>query len=73
MDFGFTQQQQEVQGLAQQILGEQVSASTLAQYDEYTAERFDRELWARLHTAGLASVALPERFGGVGMGFVELA
>ena len=73
MDFGFTQQQQEVQGLAQQILGEQVSASTLAQYDEYTAERFDRQLWARLHSAGLASVALPERFGGVGMGFVELA
>ena len=36
------------------------------------ATRFDRELWAELAEAGLLGIALPERRGGGGLGFLEL-
>ena len=44
MDFGFSEQQRDVQNLAREILGEQVTPEKLAQYDRYQAPRFDREL-----------------------------
>jgi len=73
MDFGFNEQQREVQALARKILSEQVSAEGLAAYDEYAQPRFDAALWRRLAAAGLAGVALEERHGGMGFGFTELA
>lgn len=73
MDFGFSEEQVQVQGLARQILSDQVSAETLAAYDEYASERFDRELWQALLAAGLPGVAVSEEFGGMGFGFTELA
>lgn len=73
MDFGFNEQQREVQALARKILSEQVSAQALAVYDEYAQPRFDTALWAQLAAAGLAGVALDECHGGMGFGFTELA
>lgn len=73
MEFGFSQEQQEVRQLARKILSEQVSADTLAPYDEYAAPRFDRALWQQLLSAGLPAVALEQRYGGMGFGFMELA
>ena len=73
MDFGFTQEQQEVQTLARQILADQVSADSLAAYDEYHTERFDSDLWRALAEAGLTGVAIGEQYGGMGFGFTELA
>ena len=73
MDFGFNQEQQEVQGLARKILSEQVNAPGLAAYDEYQAPRFDLELWQQLLAAGLPGVAVEQRYGGMGFGFTELA
>ena len=73
MDFGFSEEQTQVQGLARQILSEQVSADKLAVYDEYATERFDRDLWQQLMAAGLPGVAVAEEFGGMGFGFTELA
>lgn len=73
MDFGFSEQQSEVQTLARQILGEQVTPERLAAYDEFKAERFDRDLWQQLAQAGLLGVALHEKHGGMGFGFTELA
>lgn len=73
MDFGFSEEQREVQGLARQILSEQVTAERLAEFDEFRAERFDRDLWAQLAEAGLLGVAIEESFGGMGFGFTELA
>ncbi len=73
MDFGFSQEQQEVRNLARKILGEQVTAEKLAAYDEYQAVRFDQTLWAQLHEAGLPAVALATEYGGMGLSFVELA
>jgi 3-oxocholest-4-en-26-oyl-CoA dehydrogenase beta subunit len=73
MDFGFSEDQLEVQGLARKILGDQVSAQTLAAYDEYREPRFDTELWQQLVAAGLPAVALAPQYGGMGLGFTELA
>lgn len=73
MDFGFNEQQREVQALARKILSEQVSPGELASYDEYAQPRFDIALWQQLAAAGLAGVALDERHGGMGFGFTELA
>lgn len=72
MDFGFSEQQRDVQNLARQILSENVSAEKLSKYDDYKAERFDRELWQKLAEAGLLGVAVSEEYGGMGFGFFEL-
>jgi alkylation response protein AidB-like acyl-CoA dehydrogenase len=73
MDFGFTEVQGEVRDLARKILTEQVSPEKLAVYDEYAAPRFDEQLWQQLAAAGLPGVALDEKYGGMGLGFMELA
>lgn len=73
MEFGFNPHQQEVRALARKILSEQVSADALSAYDEYQSPRFDAALWQQLVAAGLPSVALEQRYGGMGFGFMELA
>ena len=73
MEFGFSQEQQEVRELARKILSEQVSAASLAAYDEFRSPRFDTALWQQLLSAGLPAVALEQRYGGMGFGFMELA
>ena len=73
MEFGFTQEQQEVQGLARKILSEQVTPATLSPYDEYLSPRFDNVLWQQLARAGLIGVCGQQRYGGMDFGFMELA
>ena len=73
MDFGFNEEQREVQQLARKILSEQVTPEKLARYDEYLQDAFDRELWGQLAGAGLLGVATREAWGGMGFGFTELA
>lgn len=73
MDFGFTEEQRDVQNLAREILSEQVTAEKLAAYDEYQAEAFDKDLWGKLAEAGLLGVAIEEAYGGMGFGYTELA
>ena len=65
MDFGFTEAQSEVQNLARKILSEQVTPEKLAAFDEYQAQRFDRDLWQQLSEAGLLGVAIGEEYGGI--------
>ena len=72
MDFGFSDEQREVQQLARQILSEQVTPEKLAAFDEFKQERFDQQLWQQLAEAGLLGVAIEEEFGGMGFGFTEL-
>jgi 3-oxocholest-4-en-26-oyl-CoA dehydrogenase beta subunit len=72
MDFGFNEEQQDLQGLARQILDAEVTPERLKEI-EAGEDNVDRELWAKLADAGLLGIALPEAHGGGGYGFLEAA
>ena len=73
MNFGFSEEQRDVQNLARQIFTDLVSPEKLKASDDYAGERFDEALWGKLAEAGLLGVALEEQYGGMGFGFTELA
>jgi alkylation response protein AidB-like acyl-CoA dehydrogenase len=69
MDFTLTEDQQALQGLAQQILDKEATPKRLDALTEW----FDADLWKQLADAGLIGAALREDVGGGGLGFTELA
>ena len=71
MDFGFTEEQQEVQGLARRILEDKVTDDLLREVEARGDDRFDRGLWMALADAGLLGIGLPETLGGGGYGLIE--
>ena len=71
MDFTLTEEQDELRGLARQILSDRMDLGRLRALDEST-DWFDRDTFAELGKAGLLGVALPESVGGLGFGFLEL-
>jgi acyl-CoA dehydrogenase len=71
VDFTFSEEQQELQGLTRQILGDRMTLPHLRELDG-SDDWFDRETWAELAKANLLGAALPERVGGLGYGFLEL-
>jgi len=71
MNFGLSEDQEALRGLAAQIIGDHATHERLKQI-EAAPEWFDRELWSALARADLLGVALPEECGGGGLGFVEL-
>src|SRR5438045_4233119 len=72
MDFSFSEEQQEIQGLAAHILGDKVTHERLKEV-EASPEWFDRDLWGELAKAGLVGIALPTDVGGGGFGILEAA
>ena len=72
MDFSFSEEQEDLQGLATQILEGELTHERLKEV-EAGDENFDRELWAKLADAGVLGIALPEASGGGGYGFLETA
>ena len=72
MDFALSEEQEELQGLARQILEGELGHNRLKEV-EAGEENFDRELWAKLADAGLLGLAVPEEHGGAGLGFLEVA
>lgn len=72
MDFTFDETQEAVRGLAAQIFQGTATVERVKEV-EASDERIDRDLWARLATADVLGLALPEAHGGGGLGMVELA
>jgi alkylation response protein AidB-like acyl-CoA dehydrogenase len=72
MDFSFTPEQDEAAALAAEILADRTTTERLREV-EAGGNRFDRELWRELGSAGLLSLAVPEQYGGAGLGLIELA
>src|SRR5581483_9141722 len=63
--------------LARQILAEQVTHDHLKSLEAEAQQAgrwsvFDRDLWRRLADAGITGIAVPEEFGGAGLGFLEI-
>jgi alkylation response protein AidB-like acyl-CoA dehydrogenase len=71
MDFTFTPEQDEAAELAARILGDRATNERMKQVEQ-TGDRFDRELWAELGSAGLLGLSLPEQYDGAGLGLIEL-
>jgi alkylation response protein AidB-like acyl-CoA dehydrogenase len=71
MNFDFTPEQDEAAELAARILADRVTQERQKAV-EAGGSRYDHELWQDLADAGLVSLALPERYGGAGLGLIEL-
>ncbi len=71
MNFAFTEEQQAIRTLAGEILAAEMTAERLAAA-EREPDWCDASLWQKLAEANLLGVSIPERFGGMGMGFLEL-
>ena len=72
MDFSFTPEQDEAATLAAQILEDRTTTARMTEIEQ-AGDRFDRELWRELGGAGLLSLAVPEEYGGAGLGLIELS
>jgi alkylation response protein AidB-like acyl-CoA dehydrogenase len=71
MDFSFTEEQEAIRALAAEILGAELTADRV-KAAERDAAWLDPALWQKLADANLLGVAIPEAYGGMGMGFLEL-
>jgi len=71
MDFGRSEQQDEIAGLARRILEDKATVALLRDLEAADGERFDRGIWDALAEANLLGVALPTDVGGSGLGIIE--
>ncbi|MFF5212817.1 acyl-CoA dehydrogenase family protein [Streptosporangium sp. NPDC000396] len=72
MDFNLDETQSDLRKLAAELLGREVTASSLDAH-EASGAPYDAGLWGCLAQAGMLGVCLPEEAGGAGFGPVELA
>ncbi|MEZ5252907.1 MAG: acyl-CoA dehydrogenase family protein [Microthrixaceae bacterium] len=73
MNFNFTEEQQAIAELADQIIGDHSDPAALREIELGSGPRFDAGLWSALAEAGLLGIAAPESAGGAGLGLVEAA
>jgi alkylation response protein AidB-like acyl-CoA dehydrogenase len=73
MNFSISDEQQSVADLAHQILTDRCTQERLRSIETGDGPRFDPELWEEVAQAGLVGIAIPDEFGGGGLGFFELA
>src|SRR4051795_5940584 len=71
MDFGFTDDQQEIKRTAHDLLGNRSTFEKVREAAE--AGRYDDALWRELCELGWPGIAVSEEHGGQGLGYVELA
>ncbi len=72
MNFEFSESQEAVAALAEQVFSGSAGADRVTEV-ERTSDRFDRELWAALAASDLLGVAIGEEHGGLGLGMIEIA
>ena len=71
MTFGFTEDQNELRSTAARFLEEKSSSSTVRELME-TEAGFDEGTWKQMADLGWFGMAIPEEYGGIGFGFVEV-
>ncbi|WP_433467792.1 acyl-CoA dehydrogenase family protein [Spirillospora sp. CA-128828] len=72
MDFNLDETQQEIRGLAADVLAREAAQERLEAFEKSEAP-YDAVTWKALAQAGLLGIVLPEDVGGAGLGPVELA
>jgi alkylation response protein AidB-like acyl-CoA dehydrogenase len=71
MDFGLSTDQREIQRTARELLAERARPERVREHAE--AGRIDERLWRELCELGWPGIAVAERYGGQGLGRVELS
>ena len=71
MDFGFTDDQREIQRTARELLAGRASAARVREHAE--AATTDTALWSELSELGWPGIAISEEHGGQGLGVIELS
>src|SRR6266481_1387311 len=71
MDFGFTDDQREIQRTARELLAERARPERVREHAE--ARTLDTDLWKELSELGWAGIAVSEDYGGQGLGQIELS
>jgi alkylation response protein AidB-like acyl-CoA dehydrogenase len=69
--FAFTEEQQELRSTAARFLEEKSSSATVRELME-TDSGFDEGTWKQMADLGWFGMAIPEEYGGLGFGFVEV-
>ncbi len=71
MDFGFTDDQREIQRTARDLLAERATPARVREHAE--ARTSDAALWRELSELGWPGIAVAEEYGGQGLGQIELS
>jgi alkylation response protein AidB-like acyl-CoA dehydrogenase len=71
MDFGYSEDQREIQRTARELLADRASPQRVREYAE--SGRTDEALWRELCELGWPGIAVAEGHGGQGLGRVELS
>lgn len=71
MNFDFSDEQKELQRSARRMLEKQCPPASVRAVFEGEAD-FDRAIWSIMAEMGFCGAAIPERFGGLGLGYLEL-
>ena len=71
MDFSISDTQQELTGLARQILSDRMTMTHLKAV-ERSDDGFDRDTWTEFAKANLLGICVPESDGGLGLTFTDL-
>jgi alkylation response protein AidB-like acyl-CoA dehydrogenase len=71
MDFGFTDDQREIQRTARDLLGDRARIDRVREHAE--AGTTDEALWKELSELGWPGIAVDEEHGGQGLGTIELS
>src|SRR6516162_6667084 len=72
MDFGFSEEQELLRQEVRKLLDAQAPLEQVRKHAE-TPEGFSRELWKQIAMLGWVGLAIPEAYGGAGLGWVDLA
>ncbi|HEY2398601.1 MAG TPA: acyl-CoA dehydrogenase family protein [Solirubrobacteraceae bacterium] len=71
MDFGFTDDQREIQRTARDLLAERATPARVREHAE--SRTLDQALWRELSDLGWPGIAVSEQYGGQGLGQIELS
>ena len=71
MNFDFSDDQKMLRDQARKFLGEKCTTKTVRKVFE-SSQGYDKNLWKQIAEMGWHGTAIPEEFGGLGLGYLEL-
>lgn len=73
MDFSFTEEQNMVTGTVKDFIVKEYPIAKLKEFREKNKQEFDADMWKKMVELGWMGLAIPEEYGGSGLGFLDLA